>query len=877
MKPCPHCARPNAPENKFCERCGRSLDAIPVRPPTPSTDATILNAGPLLHQLSRKSQVRSARPLAELFGGKTRVVVGRSSDCDVLLAHPAVSRRHAELERLPDGRLILRDLESSNGVFIDGRRLEEPTEVRERERVGIGPFLFSLDKGVVYSFDSSQSLRLQARAVEKVVTSPEGKKVKLLDEVELTVEPGEFVTLLGPSGSGKSTLMDCLNGRRRATGGRVLANGEDFYRYFDNFRQSLGYVPQKDIVHAHLTVERALAYTAQLRLPTDTSPAELKKRVEEVLEQMELTHRRENGVGTLSGGQIKRLCLGAELLAQPCLLFIDEATSGLDAGTDARMMKLFRKLADEGKSVVCITHNVENVESCHLVLVLVRGKVAYYGPPEDALPYFDVNRISAVYDRLSEQDPETWQKKFLDSRLHEEYVAKRAAADSHREPVAAAANGGGKPAPAVVADPAVSGPVALPSSGKSSIIVPPPPSVPRPHRPPLWHQFRVLTARYTELLWRDKRSLQLLFLQAPVIGAIFLIPFVGLSFTEPIPKTRKLEQPEKDVLRVLQGRLDQLNEQGEPPKEVLAQLRAKTFKDDNGNVLKRKDGQPLNGEDVYRQLGALRDKKVLEALVNAKVPIVPTGEELTNPKSSYMLLAILAIVVFWLGCNNSAKEIVKEEAIYGRERAVNLGIVPYLGSKFLVLGVISAMQVFLLMLVIYGSLHLWHLAKSNTWEVLPPEYALGYLAQYEVLLLLALTGVGVGLLISACVSSPDRASVLLPYVLIPQILLGGSMIPVNTVGSHLLAATICPVYWAYRAIHLGASTLPEGFPAKVEYPDSMGWPCGALALQLVVVLALTGFFLRRKDAGSDFSDWLTPVGEWLRSWSARRKPAAAAE
>ena len=66
--------------------------------------------------------------------------------------------------------------------------------------------------------------------------------------------------------------MDCLNGRRRATGGQVLANGEDFYRHFDSFRQSLGYVPQKDIVHTQLTVYRALYYTARLRLPTDTGP-----------------------------------------------------------------------------------------------------------------------------------------------------------------------------------------------------------------------------------------------------------------------------------------------------------------------------------------------------------------------------------------------------------------------------------------------------------------------------------------------------------------------------------------------------------------------------------------------------------------------------
>src|SRR5262249_4682715 len=156
------------------------------------------------------------------------------------------------------------------------------------------------------------------------------------------------------------------------TGGQVLANGEDFYQHFDSFRQSLGYVPQKDIVHTQLSVSRALHYTAQLRLPDDTAPAEVKARVQDVLREMELTAHRDTLIGNLSGGQIKRVSLGAELLARPCLLYIDEATSGLDAGTESRMMRLFRALADEGKSIVCITHNIDNVDRCHLTAVLVR-------------------------------------------------------------------------------------------------------------------------------------------------------------------------------------------------------------------------------------------------------------------------------------------------------------------------------------------------------------------------------------------------------------------------------------------------------------------------------------------------------------------------
>jgi ABC-type multidrug transport system fused ATPase/permease subunit len=236
MKTCPACQTANADGNRFCQQCGRPLDAVPPH------EATVRWTGqPMPIRLPHR-----AVPINDLFAGKDRLVIGRAPDCDVCLPHPMVSRYHATLERSPDG-LRLRDLASVNGVWVAGRRIAEPVLVHEGERVGVGPFLFTLRQGVIHSLDSSRSLRLEARQLEKVVPLPRGGTRKLLDNVNLVVNPGEFVSLLGPSGSGKSTLMDCLNGRRRATGGVVLANGKDFYRHFDNFRQSLGYVPQKDI------------------------------------------------------------------------------------------------------------------------------------------------------------------------------------------------------------------------------------------------------------------------------------------------------------------------------------------------------------------------------------------------------------------------------------------------------------------------------------------------------------------------------------------------------------------------------------------------------------------------------------------------------
>ena len=210
-----------------------------------------------------------------------------------------------------------------------------------------------------------------------------------------------------------------------------------------------------------------------------------------------------------------------------------------------------------------------------------------------------------------------------------------------------------------------------------------------------------------------------------------------------------------------------------------------------------------------------------------------------------MLLFILAITVLWFGCNNAAKEIVKEEAIYGRERSVNLGIVPYLGSKFLVLSLMSAVQVFLLMLVIYGGLGFLHWVHG---DAMPhPGYMLGYLPQYGILLLLATTGVALGLFLSACVSSPDRANSLLPYVLIPQIILGGSIIQISEGPLYWLACSASPVYWAYRAIHLGAHELPTYIPGYSKQPDNLGITCLALCLQTGLLLLGTAWSLRQKD------------------------------
>jgi ABC-type multidrug transport system ATPase subunit len=230
------------------------------------------------------------------------------------------------------------------------------------------------------------------------------------------IEPGEFVGIFGISGSGKSTLLDALSGRRSPSGGKVFYNGTDLYESFDLFRAAIGYVPQQDIVHRKIAVARALGYTARLRLPADTSAREIDAHISRVLERVSLAEKAALPIDTpepLSGGQLKRVSLVVELVANPNILFLDEVTSGLDAGTDKRMMRLFADLAADQKTVIGVTHTLENIDTCHLVALLHQGRLVYFGPPAEVPGYFGVARLTEVYELLEDSKPGEWAEKFL--------------------------------------------------------------------------------------------------------------------------------------------------------------------------------------------------------------------------------------------------------------------------------------------------------------------------------------------------------------------------------------------------------------------------------------------------------------------------------
>jgi ABC-type sugar transport system ATPase subunit len=133
------------------------------------------------------------------------------------------------------------------------------------------------------------------------------KDLNILQNISLAFQPRELVVVVGQSGGGKSTLVDAIIGYRPATHGQVLVNGTNVYRNFDAVRNDIGFVPQRDIIHTGLTVYQALNYTARLRMPRDTSKAERHKRILEVLEDLDLLHRKDNPISRLTGVRVDAL------------------------------------------------------------------------------------------------------------------------------------------------------------------------------------------------------------------------------------------------------------------------------------------------------------------------------------------------------------------------------------------------------------------------------------------------------------------------------------------------------------------------------------------------------------------------------------------
>jgi ABC-type multidrug transport system ATPase subunit/ABC-type multidrug transport system permease subunit len=240
---------------------------------------------------------------------------------------------------------------------------------------------------------------------------------QILQEMSLSVEPGELVAIAGGSGAGKTTLLEILAGLQPPSAGEVRHDGVPRGARLRTHSR-IGYVPQDDIIHVEMPLRRTLRYAARLRMPAGTSAAEADRAVEETMQELDLIGRADVPVRALSGGQRKRASIAVELLTRPRLFFLDEPTSGLDPATAADVMRLLRRLTQRGVTVVLTTHEPAGIDVCDRVVFLARdGHLVFTGSPTEARRHFGVTDLAEVYDRLVGEDtPAIWAARFAESR-----------------------------------------------------------------------------------------------------------------------------------------------------------------------------------------------------------------------------------------------------------------------------------------------------------------------------------------------------------------------------------------------------------------------------------------------------------------------------
>ena len=343
----------------------------------------------------------STTNILQKFNSKKIITIGRMAESDVFLDHPSISREHATIEKKDTSTFILVDKGSTNGTYVNGRRISGSINVTQDDLIIIGRFQLSLSGKIR---DLTQEVAIRA---ERIIKKFDNGKIGL-HECSFEIPSKSLLAVMGPSGCGKSTLLKALNGDAPSSSGRVYIGGLELNENYDYLKTQIGYVPQDDIVHRELTVEQSLFYAAKLRL--EGSDASFRKeKIDQVLKDLNIEHIRQNLVGKISGGQRKRVSIAVEILTDPLILFLDEPTSPLDPQTIEEFLENLKSLSKKGTTVIMVTHKPEDLNYMDSVIFMAEeGHMVFHGDSSSYLNHFSVDNTIKVYAQLAKPNSNEW-------------------------------------------------------------------------------------------------------------------------------------------------------------------------------------------------------------------------------------------------------------------------------------------------------------------------------------------------------------------------------------------------------------------------------------------------------------------------------------
>ena len=346
------------------------------------------------------------------LAGKCNVPVGRGINEGLSLNDFMVSKFHALL-KLNGNMWSIVDQGSTNGFAVNRQAVQNETVLKPYDviRIANTTLIFTGDE-IVYNEPQSKHIR-PVNTHQNVIMNVNIEEVRvrkyaslakktLLKDINLDIESGDFILILGGAGAGKSTFIKSLLGKVRANG-QILFENMDLYKNFKMLKHKIGIVEQFSTTRDNDTVYNTIMDAANIKLAGAYSNEEIKHRVDVIIERMMLTSLTDSLIKNISGGQKKRVEVAIQAIGDQEVFILDEPDSGMDCATRIDLMKNLKHCTETGGVVMVISHSPDDAAQIfNKVIVLAKsqkdevGRLAYYGDIQNAYDFFGVQKLSDI-------------------------------------------------------------------------------------------------------------------------------------------------------------------------------------------------------------------------------------------------------------------------------------------------------------------------------------------------------------------------------------------------------------------------------------------------------------------------------------------------